>query len=176
MQKDGNSGQQKYQKNHVLRNWNIFLLNAPWSKKILKVSTIYRKYNIRKRLHSHQQHLFDPPKKRNFRKSGKRQSADSWPTVDRLSSDCWPTVGDCWPTVSRQFFGGGVLHFFPIFCMVISFWRIFFVIRPEICQKKLTITTKQIWVIFLCLRNSYYSTVLLFNFDYFAFHRYCFIG
>ena len=27
-----------------------------------------------------------------FRKIGKRQSADSWLTVGRLSFDCWPTV------------------------------------------------------------------------------------
>ena len=28
-----------------------------------------------------------------FVKGGKRQSADSWPTVSQLSADCWPTVG-----------------------------------------------------------------------------------
>ena len=28
-----------------------------------------------------------------FVKGGKRQSADSWPTVGQLSADCWPTVG-----------------------------------------------------------------------------------
>ena len=64
-----------------------------------------------------------------FVEGGKRQSANSWPTVGRLSSDCRstvvrlsvdcrPTVGrlsaDCWPTVGRQFFGGAVLHFFPL--------------------------------------------------------------
>ena len=27
-----------------------------------------------------------------FVKGGKRQSADSWPTVGQLSADCWPTV------------------------------------------------------------------------------------
>ena len=73
-----------------------------------------------------------------FVKGGKRQSADSWPTVGQLSADCWSTVGrlsancqltvgqlsadcwptvggqsaDCWPTVGRQFFRGAVLHFF----------------------------------------------------------------
>ena len=38
-------------------------------------------------------------------KGGKRQSANSWPTVGQLSADCWPTVGqllaNCWPTVGR---------------------------------------------------------------------------
>ena len=51
-----------------------------------------------------------------FVEGGKRQLANCWSTVDRLSVDCHPTVGqllaDCWPTVGRQFFGGAVLHFF----------------------------------------------------------------
>ena len=40
-----------------------------------------------------------------FVEGGKRQSADSRPTVGRLSVDCCPTVGrlssNCWPTVGR---------------------------------------------------------------------------
>ena len=40
-----------------------------------------------------------------FVEGGKRQSADSRPTVGRLSVDCRPTVGrlssDCWPTAGR---------------------------------------------------------------------------
>ena len=51
-------------------------------------------------------------------------SAHCRPTVGRLSADCRPTVGrllaDCWPTVGRQFFGGAVLHFFPI--LFVSFF------------------------------------------------------
>ena len=47
-----------------------------------------------------------------FVKGGKRQSANSWPTVGQLSADCRPTVGrplaESRPTVSW----GAVLHFF----------------------------------------------------------------
>lgn len=59
-----------------------------------------------------------------FVKGGKRQSADSRPTVGQQLADCRPTVcrllANCRPTVSRLLtnsrptvFLGAVLHFFP---------------------------------------------------------------
>ena len=51
-----------------------------------------------------------------FVKGGKRQLANSWPTVSQQSADCRPTVGrlltDSRPTVDRLLVGGAVLHFF----------------------------------------------------------------
>ena len=63
-----------------------------------------------------------------FVEGGKRQSADSRPTVGRLSVDCRPTVvqllADCRPTVSRLLansrptvFWGSCSSFFPYFSL-----------------------------------------------------------
>ena len=67
-----------------------------------------------------------------FVKGGKQQSADSRPTVGRLSVDCCLTViqllANCWWTVGRQFFGGAVLHFFPELLVTITLEIAYFIL------------------------------------------------
>ena len=51
-----------------------------------------------------------------FVRGGKRQSADSWPTVGRLSSDlanCWPTVGRLLANSRPTVFWGSCSSLFP---------------------------------------------------------------